>query len=121
MQFPSGWELVLIVFVIVLLFGARKLPAAARGLGQSLRIFKTEVGSLTDDDKKDVEDKVAPPPSANGHVTPAITSATVVAPNPMVDGSTIPAPAPVIQTPIVQAPAVQVPVVPAPESRPADR
>lgn len=44
-------ELLIIVGVIVLLFGASKLPDLARGSGQALRIFKAETRALTDDDK----------------------------------------------------------------------
>lgn len=47
---PGGWELIVIVLVIVLLFGARKLPELARGTGQALRIFKSETKGLTDDE-----------------------------------------------------------------------
>lgn len=49
---PGGWELIIIVLVIVLLFGARKLPELARGTGQALRIFKSETKGLIDDDDK---------------------------------------------------------------------
>ena len=80
MQFPSGWELVLIVLVIVLLFGARKLPDAARGLGRSLRIFKSEVSTLNDDDK---DEKVAPPPAMPPQAitsTPTTVTPTTVTP-----------------------------------------
>lgn len=48
---PGGWELVLIVLVIVLFFGAAKLPELARGSGRALRIFKAETKGLTDDDE----------------------------------------------------------------------
>ena len=48
---PGGWELILIVFVILLLFGAAKLPDLARGTGRALRIFKAETKGLRDDDK----------------------------------------------------------------------
>ena len=48
-------ELVLIVLVILLLFGAKKLPELARGSGRALRIFKAETKGLTDDDD-DVSD-----------------------------------------------------------------
>lgn len=48
---PGGWELVLIVIVILLLFGAKKLPEFARGTGQALRIFKAETKGLRDDDE----------------------------------------------------------------------
>lgn len=44
-------ELVLILLVLVLLFGASKLPELARGTGRALRIFKAETKGLTDDDE----------------------------------------------------------------------
>ena len=37
---PGGWELVIIVLVIILLFGAKKIPELARGLGKGIREFK---------------------------------------------------------------------------------
>lgn len=42
MGIPTGWELVILLAVLVLLFGATKLPTAARSIGQSIRIFKAE-------------------------------------------------------------------------------
>jgi sec-independent protein translocase protein TatA len=57
---PGGWELVLIVLVILLLFGAKKLPELARGSGRALRIFKAETKGLTDDDDDDVSDSQEP-------------------------------------------------------------
>lgn len=44
-------ELLIIVLLVVLLFGAKKLPDAARGIGRSLRIFKAETKGLADDDE----------------------------------------------------------------------
>ena len=38
--FIGGWELVLILAVVLILFGAKKLPELARGLGQGIREFK---------------------------------------------------------------------------------
>ena len=49
MTLPRGWELILVVIVIVLLFGAKRMPDAARGLGRSLRIFKAETKGLAED------------------------------------------------------------------------
>jgi len=49
-------ELVLIVLVILLLFGAKKLPELARGSGRALRIFKSETKGLVDDDDDDISD-----------------------------------------------------------------
>lgn len=43
-------EIILIIAVVVLLFGAKKLPDLARGSGRALRIFKSETKGLIDDD-----------------------------------------------------------------------
>lgn len=44
-------EILLIVLVVLLLFGARRLPDLARSIGKSLKIFKSEVRDLRDDDR----------------------------------------------------------------------
>ena len=44
------WHVILILGVLVLLFGSRKLPDAARSVGQSLRIFKSEMKAAAKDD-----------------------------------------------------------------------
>jgi sec-independent protein translocase protein TatA len=46
-------EIILIIVVLVLLFGAKKLPELARGSGRALRIFKAETKGLMDDDDTD--------------------------------------------------------------------
>jgi sec-independent protein translocase protein TatA len=56
-------EIIIIALVIVLLFGAKKLPDAARGLGRSLRIFKAETKGLRDDDAADEQPRPALPPT----------------------------------------------------------
>lgn len=47
-------ELLIILAVLILLFGASKLPELARGSGRALRIFKAETKGLMDDDEEDV-------------------------------------------------------------------
>ncbi|MGA8850473.1 MAG: twin-arginine translocase TatA/TatE family subunit [Aeromicrobium sp.] len=46
-------EILVILGIVVLLFGGKKLPELARGSGKALRIFKTEVKGLGDDDDND--------------------------------------------------------------------
>jgi len=48
----TGWHLVIILAVVVLLFGATKLPTLARSVGQSMRIFKSEVRTMKDEGEK---------------------------------------------------------------------
>lgn len=50
-------EIILILAVVVLLFGAKKLPELARGSGRALRIFKAETKGLIDEDEKPAEPK----------------------------------------------------------------
>jgi sec-independent protein translocase protein TatA len=50
--FDSPWKILIIAVVILVLFGSKKLPGAARSLGQSMRILKKEVSSLHDDDEQ---------------------------------------------------------------------
>ncbi|GIM85796.1 Sec-independent protein translocase subunit TatA [Salinispora arenicola] len=45
------WHIAVLVVVLILLFGAKRLPDAARSLGRSLRIIKAETKSLHDDDR----------------------------------------------------------------------
>ena len=49
----EGWHIVIIVALVALLFGAKRLPDAARSVGQSMRIFKSEMkaASTTDEHK----------------------------------------------------------------------
>jgi sec-independent protein translocase protein TatA len=87
-----GWEWLIIVALILLLFGAKRLPDAARGLGRSMRIFKAETKGLMED----------------GTPAPTEAPATPAAPA---------APAPSAELP----PATQAPAAPAAEPRPVEQ
>lgn len=50
------WHILILIVVLVALFGAKRLPDAARGIGKSMRIFKAEAKSLREDE----EHKTAP-------------------------------------------------------------
>lgn len=47
-------EILIILGVVLLLFGGKKLPELARGSGKALRIFKTEVKALNDDEPEEL-------------------------------------------------------------------
>lgn len=85
----GGWEFVILIGVLVLLFGAKRLPDMARSIGQSARVFKGEMKGMKND-----EPKPADPP--------------VAAANPA------PAPAPAVAPPVELPPAAARPVEPAP-------
>lgn len=58
----KSWHIIVIVAVIVLLWGAPKLPGMAKSLGESLRIFRKEMKTLGDErdaDKADTKDKTS--------------------------------------------------------------
>ena len=48
--FDSPWKILIVALVIIVLFGSKKLPSAARSLGQSMRILKKEVQGLHEDE-----------------------------------------------------------------------
>lgn len=65
----QGWHILIIIVIAILLFGAPKLPGLARSVGQSLRIFKSEVrqmkeenGSTDTDGSSPVEGRVMDQP-----------------------------------------------------------
>jgi sec-independent protein translocase protein TatA len=47
----EGWHLVILLVLVVVLFGARRLPDAARSIGRSMRIFKSEMGEMKNEGK----------------------------------------------------------------------
>ena len=56
----SAWHLLVVAGIVVLLFGSNKLPDFARGVGQSLKILKSEVKDLADDGKPSPVAPIAP-------------------------------------------------------------
>ncbi len=50
---PGGWEWIIIVIVVLVLFGAKRIPEMGRSLGQGIRGFKKELGGKGDDDSGD--------------------------------------------------------------------
>jgi sec-independent protein translocase protein TatA len=48
--FDSPWKILIVAVLLIVLFGSKKLPGAARSLGQSMRILKREVQGLNEDE-----------------------------------------------------------------------
>ncbi|RBQ18927.1 twin-arginine translocase TatA/TatE family subunit [Spongiactinospora rosea] len=72
-------ELIIIAVILVLLFGAKKLPDAARSIGRSMRIFKSETAKLREDDETTV-DKVDAQQQQPAQPQPQIHQAVVLTP-----------------------------------------
>ncbi|WP_438855993.1 twin-arginine translocase TatA/TatE family subunit [Agromyces sp. M3QZ16-3] len=70
----TGWHALIILLVILLLFGAPKLPALARSLGQSMKILKNEVRS--DGDDADAKDGAAASTEAPASTTTSAPAST---------------------------------------------
>ena len=74
---PSHW--VILALVVLVLFGYKKLPDITRSVGKSLRIFKTEMKGLTDDD----DARQAGATSAGGQTATQAAAEPSVAPQPV--------------------------------------
>jgi sec-independent protein translocase protein TatA len=76
--FFGGWEIVLILAVVLILFGAKKLPELAKGLGQGIKEFKkatsevsNEITSAMDDSHYSQPRQIDNPPPAKPSDPPA--------------------------------------------------
>lgn len=65
----APWHIIILVIVLVVLFGAKRLPGAAQSLGQSMHIFRRSVQGLTGDDTN----SAANPTGASWAAPPAVT------------------------------------------------
>ena len=77
----GGWEFVILIGALVLLFGAKKLPDMARSIGQSARVFKGEMKGMKSDEDTPVAVGVpVPPPVPASAPAPAPAPAQVLPP-----------------------------------------
>ena len=72
--FDSPWKIAIIAVLIIVLFGYRKLPEAARSLGKSMRILKTEVQGMHNDDDTADTVSAAAPAAAPAQIQPVATT-----------------------------------------------
>lgn len=73
------WHLIVVAIVVIVLFGSKKLPEAARGLGKSMRILKSEAKAMKSDDTGTAAS--AAPTSTPTPAPDAITPSDVVTAN----------------------------------------
>ena len=73
--FDSPWKILIVALVILVLFGSKKLPSAARSLGQSMRILKTEVQGLHEDEPEPRPAGTEPAAQAPAGITAAASGA----------------------------------------------
>ena len=77
----NGWEIVLIMAVVLVLFGAKKLPELARGLGTGIKEFKKATRDVTDELQSAIDEPPPPPtrriPEQSTSTTTANASETV--------------------------------------------
>ena len=92
----SWWHWMIILAVFILLFGAKKLPEAARGVGRSLRILKSEVSAMHEDDEK-------------AKKAPGETDATASMPTPTAQIAAVPPPPVVPQQTVINGVPVEQP------------
>lgn len=67
----TGWHLLVVLAVILLLFGAAKLPALAKSMGQSARVFKSEMKEMKRDDEVAAQSSDVPRPADTGTTSAA--------------------------------------------------
>jgi sec-independent protein translocase protein TatA len=94
----SWWHWLIIAGAFIIIFGAKKLPDAARGVGRSLRILKSEVSAMHDDDEK-------------ARKTPGETDATASLATPAGQITGTPVPPVVVQQPLPPVVQQSVPTV----------
>jgi sec-independent protein translocase protein TatA len=78
--FDSPWKIAIIAILIIVLFGSKKLPDAARSLGKSMRILKTEVQGLHEDDSVSVTTTIQNTPAGQTAPIPGQIQAGTTAP-----------------------------------------
>ena len=92
--FDSPWKILIIAAVVLILFGSKKMPDAARSLGRSMRILKSEVKGMHDDDAADAQGGQQAQPQPQQLTTAAGAPAASVPMAPADGVPAAPAPAP---------------------------
>jgi sec-independent protein translocase protein TatA len=76
LQGLTGWHFLIILAVILLLFGAAKLPELAKSMGQSARVFKGEMKAMKDDETTDGKTESVENPASEAPVTQTTADAS---------------------------------------------
>jgi sec-independent protein translocase protein TatA len=77
----GGWEIILILAVVLILFGAKRLPELAKGLGTGIKEFKKATREVTEEVTNAMDDTSPPPKRLASSPTVSTPQATVVEAN----------------------------------------
>lgn len=77
----EGWHIVILLILVIALFGAKRLPDAARSLGRSARVFKSEVDEMKRDGKSEASSTTVPGETVRDEAPPRPPAATPVQEN----------------------------------------
>ena len=98
-MFPSHWEILVIFLVVLLLFGARRIPEMAQGLGKGIREFRKAVKDVKEE--VDVTGTMNQPAQTMNQPTQTIAAAS----GQVARQDPVPAPQPAVAQPVAPAPA----------------
>lgn len=71
----NGWEVVAILAIVLIIFGAKKLPELAKGLGQGIKEFKKSSREIQDEIQQAIDVDAPPPPPRRTAAPPESTTA----------------------------------------------
>lgn len=84
------WHLLIVVIVVMVMFGSKKLPDTARALGKSMRILKSEAKAMKDDGAVMPASSASPVPSAASPASSASTGSAASTVSPVSPGAQAP-------------------------------
>lgn len=79
----QGWHLIILIVLLIVLFGWKRLPDAARSMGRSMRVFKSEVDQMKAEAKSEGGSAAASDTVTGTTLESGETTGTAVPPNPV--------------------------------------
>lgn len=80
--FLGGWEWLIVILAVLLLFGAKRIPELARGMGTGIREFKKAAREVTEEIQDAGEEQPKKPNTSNGQPSSTVAQSQSQSPNP---------------------------------------